>query len=50
MSKFLEKKWNRMPPRRRLFLLAAATFASAVVAFMMLLRNAGVREVLYKAF
>jgi len=39
-----------MPPRRRLCLLALATWVCAVLATICLLRNDGAREVLYKAF
>jgi hypothetical protein len=47
---FIEIRWNRLPERRRLCLLALATWACALLATICLLRNDGVREVLYKAF
>jgi len=41
---------NRLPPRWRLFILASVTCAAAAAATLLLLRQNGVREVLYKAF
>jgi len=46
----LTKYWNGLSPRWRLFLLALATWGAAALATILLLRQEGVREVLYKAF
>jgi hypothetical protein len=47
---YLKNRWNSWPPRRRLFLLALAAWGCAAWATFCLLRQDGLREVLYKAF
>jgi hypothetical protein len=49
-TRFLQDRWNRLPPRWRLVFLASVTCAAAALAALLLLRKGGVREVLYKAF
>lgn len=45
----IHHRWNQLPRRRRLLLLALATIAMAMFATILLVRG-GLKEVLYKGF